>query len=547
MAPGQVLVTHLGERLDRAGAATVGKGQAQSILTRMNELKRLQQDLKTAEETLVEATADRSAAEEALAGLEEEHQVLRGSRLEQERALRQAEQELFRAREALGVSQRQSEALEYDAEEIHGRLFELQGQAESLEVQAEQSQARTSSLESGLTQAQDDLAQARTALEEARRAEGDVRLAAASALTEAEQAKRESTRLEREIAQGRQRLLVLAADLQAAQDQVESLTRRRQEEQDRLAGLYEEMDRQDTAYRQARELHAQAQMRAGDLEADLKRARAELRQVESEIQEITLRAREIGLERENLCQQIMERCRVDLVSDHQAHLPEGAFDPETSRTRLNKLRIRLNRLGSVNLEAITEFEALQERDQFLSGQKADLEASLDDLKQAIRKINKTSRARFNETLAQVNQRLTAVFPVLFGGGHAQLTLDEGVDPLEAGLHILVELPGKKVKNLEALSGGEKALSAVAVLFALFLIRPAPFCILDEVDAPLDEANVGRFHDLLRQLSARSQIMMITHNRRTMEIMDQLYGVTMEEKGVSKLLSVSLEQGRAQAA
>jgi chromosome segregation protein len=288
-------------------------------------------------------------------------------------------------------------------------------------------------------------------------------------------------------------------------------------------------------------------MRAGDLEASLKQARADLRKVEAESQELALRIRELGMQCESLCDQVMERCRVDLTTDHQAHLPEGAFDSELSRQKLTKLRQRLNNLGPVNMEAITEFEVLKERHEFLIAQRADLEASLEDLRQAIRKINKTSRGLFLQTLEEVNERLTAVFPVLFGGGQATLVLEEGVDPLDAGLFILVELPGKKVKNLEALSGGEKALSAVAVLFALFLIRPAPFCILDEVDAPLDEANAGRFHDLLRQLSARSQILMITHNRRTMETMDLLYGVTMEEKGVSKVLSVNLEAAEAQAA
>jgi chromosome segregation protein len=288
-------------------------------------------------------------------------------------------------------------------------------------------------------------------------------------------------------------------------------------------------------------------MRAGDLGALLKQAIVELRKVEVESQELDLRIRKLGLQRESLCDQVMERCRVDLITDHQAHLPEGAFDPELARQKLANLRQRLNNLGVVNMEAITEFEVLKERHEFLLGQRADLEASLEDIKQAIRKINKTSRGFFLQTLEEVNERLIAIFPVLFGGGQATLVMEEGVDPLDAGLHILVELPGKKVKNLEALSGGEKALSAVAVLFALFLIRPAPFCILDEVDAPLDEANAGRFHDLLRQLSARSQILMVTHNRRTMETMNLLYGVTMEGKGVSKVLAVNLDAAEALAA
>ena len=238
---------------------------------------------------------------------------------------------------------------------------------------------------------------------------------------------------------------------------------------------------------------------------------------------------------------------MDLTSDHQSYLPDDKFDAESARSRLDKLRQQLNKMGPVNLEAIAEHEVLTERHQFLSEQKADLDESLADLSKAVRKINKTSRARFKDTLEKVNHSLNEVFPVLFTGGSASLELDPNVDPLEAGLHLMVDLPGKKLRNLEALSGGEKALSAVAVLFALFLIRPAPLCILDEVDAPLDEANVGRFHDLLRRLAEHSQIVMITHSRRTMEVMDTLYGVTMQEKGVSKLMSVNLKQGAAMAA
>ncbi|MFH1033038.1 MAG: chromosome segregation protein SMC [Pseudomonadota bacterium] len=547
LEPGQVVVSASGERLDRPGAASLGRGKAESVLTRQNELKKRREDLADAEEAQAEAAEAREAAESEVARLEEEHRDRRGQHQEQERGLRRREQELFRLREAVGVKERQVEGLEYDAGEIWSDLDRLEQEGVRLGQALADLEAQSEALEQGLAAAQMALGQGRQDLERVRAQEGEARLAAASLQNAAEQARRESKRLGQEMATANERLLTLSADVQGASDTLDSILGRRQAEQNRLGGLYAEMDRQEEAYRQAREILSQAQARAAELEANLKQGRLDLRRVEAENQSLSLRLKELELESQHLCEQVMERCRVDLISQHQEFLPQGPFQPGQAKERLAKLRQRLNRLGPVNMEAISEFEALSERHQFLTEQKADLETSLEDLRSAIRKINKTSRTRFIETLAEVNQRLEAVFPVLFGGGQASLVLDPDLDPLEAGLHLMVELPGKKVKNLEALSGGEKALSAVAVLFALFLIRPAPFCILDEVDAPLDEANAGRFHDLLRQLAGRSQILMVTHNRRTMEIMDLLYGVTMEERGVSKMLAVNLAQGESLAA
>ncbi|MFH1058344.1 MAG: chromosome segregation protein SMC [Pseudomonadota bacterium] len=547
LQPGQVIVSAAGERLDRPGAASLGKLAAASVLARQNELKRRREELAAAESAQAEAAAEREAAEDQAARLEDEHRDLRGSHQEQERGLRQAEKEAFRLREAFGMKERQLEGLDYDAGEAWGQLDRLENEAATLAAELEQSQGRAQELEDALTAAQAGLGQGREDLERLRRAEAESRLSLASLENAAEQSAREAARLQKEMNQARERLLSLGAEAQGAGDSLESLTRRRQDEQARLGGLYQEADRQEEAYRAARELLSAAQAQGASLEGELKQARAALKSVEAEDQRLSLRLKELDLERVNLCEQVMERCRVDIAQQFRQHLPEGAFDAADAKRRLAKLRDRLAKLGPVNMEAITEFEALSERHGFLTEQKADLEASLEDLRSAIRKINKTSRGRFIETLDEVNNRLEAVFPVLFGGGQAKLELDQDQDPLEAGLHLMVELPGKKVKNLEALSGGEKALSAVAVLFALFLIRPAPFCILDEVDAPLDEANAGRFHDLLRELAGRSQILMITHNRRTMEIMDLLYGVTMEEKGVSKMLAINLSDGASLAA
>ena len=217
---------------------------------------------------------------------------------------------------------------------------------------------------------------------------------------------------------------------------------------------------------------------------------------------------------------------------------------EVEEARMTELRGLIERMGEINLTAIEESEELQKRFDFLTAQRADLDSAIAQLESAIEKINRASRKRFRETFDAVNAKFCEVFPRLFGGGRAHLQLTDESDLLETGVEIIANPPGKKVmQNIELLSGGEKALTAVSLLFAIFLVKPSPFCLLDEVDAPLDEANVGRFNDVVREMTDRSQFIMITHNRRTMEIADRLCGITMEEPGVSKLVAVNLRGGR----
>jgi chromosome segregation protein len=198
-------------------------------------------------------------------------------------------------------------------------------------------------------------------------------------------------------------------------------------------------------------------------------------------------------------------------------------------------------MGEINLTAIDEYNELSKRHGFLLLQKADLEKALAQLEEAIVLINKTSRQRFQQVFDLVNHKFQEIFPRCFVGGQAHLKLTGSDDVLEAGVEIFAQPPGKKNQTVELLSGGEKAMTAVALIFAIFLIKPSPFCLLDEVDAPLDEANVGRFNELVRSMIDRSQFIIITHNKRTMQIVDTLYGVTMEEPGVSKVVSVNLNE------
>ncbi|MGD8959072.1 MAG: hypothetical protein PVI27_04435, partial [Desulfobacteraceae bacterium] len=182
---------------------------------------------------------------------------------------------------------------------------------------------------------------------------------------------------------------------------------------------------------------------------------------------------------------------------------------------------------------------IEKRHAFLTSQQEDLEQALGDLQKVIRKINRITQERFITTFNRINEKLAEVFPRLFEGGTAQLVLTAPEKPLETGVELMIHPPGKKLTQLSLLSGGEKALSAIAFIFAIFLIKPASFCLLDEIDAPLDEANVYRFNNLLKIIGDQSQVIMITHNKKSMEFADTLFGVTMEKKGVSKLVSVNL--------
>ncbi len=220
--------------------------------------------------------------------------------------------------------------------------------------------------------------------------------------------------------------------------------------------------------------------------------------------------------------------------------------PKDWERDIEQLAQKIQRLGAINLAAIEEYKEQSERKVYLDSQLADLNEALDTLENAIRKIDKETRARFKETFDLVNEGMGDLFPKLFGGGKAYLEMT-GDDLLDTGIAILAQPPGKRVSNIHLLSGGEKALTAVAMVFAIFRLNPAPFCMLDEVDAPLDEANVGRFSNLVKEMSEHLQFIFISHNKTTMEIADHLNGVTMHEPGVSRMVSVDVEEAAELAA
>jgi chromosome segregation protein len=223
------------------------------------------------------------------------------------------------------------------------------------------------------------------------------------------------------------------------------------------------------------------------------------------------------------------------------------YDPATAMEEITGYKDKLKNLGNINPGALEDYEAEKARLEEVNKQYQDLEKARLGLEKAIKKLDKVAREQFLETFGIVQKNFQEVFSSLFEGGEAQLALEDNVDPLDAKIEINARPTGKKMRGVSLLSGGERALTAISLLFALYLVRPSPYCIMDEVDGPLDDANIGRFVNLLRRFSHQTQFIVVTHNKRTMAASDMLYGVTQEIKGISKLVSVQLDEASRIAA
>jgi chromosome segregation protein len=320
---------------------------------------------------------------------------------------------------------------------------------------------------------------------------------------------------------------------------------------------------------------AQILLSMQEKESELKEITSRMSKIEKENVELELKTTQIIQEEELLVKDIFERYKIDLRSIMMVHLAitseqisdlkdvSAMFTMETeegpvqiealayefekrfpgqikeAREKLKEYKSEFNRLGEINWQAIEDYDRQKLRHDFLKTQEEELKKSLLDLQTAIQHIDEKSKERFKEAFTEVNERFSKVFPIIFGGGEARLEVTGDLDSIECGVDIIAKPPGKKMQSITLMSGGEKAMTAVSLIFSIFLVKPSPFCLLDEVDAPLDDANVGRFNELLREMSSESQFILITHNKKTMELNDTLYGVTMQEPGVSKAVSVQL--------
>jgi chromosome segregation protein len=320
---------------------------------------------------------------------------------------------------------------------------------------------------------------------------------------------------------------------------------------------------------------AQILLSMQEKESELKDINSRINKIEKENVELELKTSQIIQEEELLAKDVFERYKIDLrsvlmkqleiSSDSLTDLKDisAMYMMETedgpraievidyefekrfpgqikeAKEKFKDYKTEFNRLGEINWQAIEDYDRQKLRYDFLKSQEEELKKSLTDLETAIQHIDEKSKERFKEAFNEVNERFSKVFPIIFGGGEAKLEVTGDLDSIECGVDIIAKPPGKKMQSITLMSGGEKAMTAVSLIFSIFLVKPSPFCLLDEVDAPLDDANVGRFNELLREMSSESQFILITHNKKTMELNDTLYGVTMQEPGVSKAVSVQL--------
>jgi chromosome segregation protein len=368
----------------------------------------------------------------------------------------------------------------------------------------------------------------------------DAKVIAARAKERATAARNAVHRLERSVEELKTRGDRLEAEL-AALDKAEKDASSREE------GLREALTKAvggaeglQEAVTAARSRYESLKNELGALEGQVRTIRQRKEAVTKQVSAAEMKAREETLAMEHLVTGVAEKHNVALPSvvDEYRERPRPT---DADRRRADEAVKSIERLGEVNLTAIDEYAEQERRSTFFSEQKADIERGLSQLEAAIAQMNRESRKRFRETFDAVNEHFQALFPRLFRGGRGMLQLTEADDILDAGVEIIAQPPGKKLINLEAMSGGEKTMTAVTLLFALFMHKPSPFCLLDEIEAALDEANVIRLVELVRDLTDRSQFIMITHNKRTMALADVLYGVTMQEPGVSKLVSVKIRK------
>jgi len=538
LGEGDSVITRTGERLGAGWVRVLRSGAAkQGALLREREIQSLRGEIETLQ-------AREAELEERLAGLRDALLAAEQQREDAQRTLYMAHRGVSELAGQLQSQQGKVDATRTRLERIDGEIAQL---VETLDTSREQAREARAKLEDAVTR-MGDLESARQALEGERRQ-----------LVEARDQAREAARTSRDTAHA------LALTLESQRTQIVSLSQaldrmggQRGHLDSRLEELTLQLSEGDSP---VQELEAQRQAALEHrITADRQLAEArsllegidnELRQYEQTRQQ---RDEQALAQRERISQRKLDQQALALKAEQLSEavvaggfvledvintLPEVADLREWEQT-VTQIDGRMRRLEPVNLAAIHEYGEASQRSEYLDAQHVDLTTALETLEEAIRKIDRETRGRFKDTFDRVNAGVQQLYPRLFGGGHAYLELT-GEDLLDTGVAIMARPPGKRVSNISLLSGGEKAMTAVALVFAIFQLNPAPFCLLDEVDAPLDEANVGRFTNMVKEMSEKVQFLFVSHNKATMEAAHQLSGVTMREPGVSRLVSVDLEE------
>ncbi|MFO7685281.1 MAG: chromosome segregation protein SMC [Desulfobacterales bacterium] len=545
------MVTKQGDVISRQGLMIGGSlDKLPGILAKKQEIKTLEQRVHACEQALAEARVRQQSAESDVRKIETDLQQLYERKKSVDAEAVDAEKTLYRASEELKHAVRHLEILELE----HDQLL---GEESDIDTEMARYNTALAQLTSSITAAREEVA------EKTRQTDGvageveafnqkviDLKLTLTALSARLDNGSNTLRRLQEFQEDGSARLKSLAEDIALKSRRASAAKNTIGEHEAALARIYAEL-------KQLEEVLGENESAYSAIDAQLKDNDGIIAELQSQRDKILEKTRLLEIEQTQ--RQVHRDTVVQRLVEHY-HKPFDAYAAELATLReelqaakgaeistaadeeqLSRLRERISRIGDVNLAAINEYEQLKSRHDFLCEQREDLQKAIDDLHKVIRKINRITQQRFMETFDQVNQKLTDVFPRLFEGGSAKLVLTEPDKPLETGVELMIHPPGKKLTRMSLLSGGEKALAAIAFIFSLFLIRPASFCLMDEIDAPLDEANVFRFNNLLKLIGEKSQIVMVTHNKKSMEFADMLFGITMEAKGVSKVVSVNLDR------
>ena len=519
-----------------------GDEQESGVLARHQEMQQLQASLEQQQTQLAEGEEQLAVLRERIHQLESQRDGL--------------QQGLARLGREQGELKAQNSARQVRLEQVHARRQRIVADLEDIRAQRSEELEQLGEARLTLQDALERMAEDSSRRDSLIQQREQVRERLEAARQQARQNKDRAHQLALRVQSLRAQLDSTGQGLERLQGQAERLAERRAQlqmqleeaqgpEEDQRCELEALLERRVQAERDlgmARQALEQVDQQMREQERRRSQAEQQAQLIRGQLDEQRLLARDMQTRRQGLQEQLLE-AGYDLQGVI-ASLPEGATEAEWEQ-QLARLDAQIQRLGAINLAAIDEYEQQSERKRYLDAQNADLEEALQTLEQVIRKIDKETRSRFKETFDKVNGGLQHLFPRVFGGGSAWLELT-GDDLLDTGVTIMARPPGKKNSTIHLLSGGEKALTAIALVFSIFQLNPAPFCMLDEVDAPLDDANVGRYARMVKEMSSRVQFIYITHNKIAMEMADQLLGVTMHEPGCSRLVTVNVEEAAALA-
>jgi chromosome segregation protein len=533
-------VTRSGQRLEADGTLVVGASRgAAGLISRRSELRALladiavfQRQIDEAEQEVAQLRENIAKREAAVRRLSDEHRQASAELADRQVAVRAHEQRGQQLHQQRATLDQQLQTLDAQAVAAEAEIKRLRAEQERIDAALKESEAATARIESLLGQRESLRLQCQQEATAAR-----VELARSEQRVDA-------LRLQRfqceEDEKERDRLLA------EARNQVhEAQTRRETAEQNILAGT-SELAELYLAKESLAAVIAERLLECETLAADKARVaeqthtlRREVRKLEEQVHSRQLAAGEARHELQTLLERMREDYNIDLAAITESPGTDERPRPEIEE-EIASLRKKINSVGAVNLDALEEIDDLEARHKHLSTQYDDLSQAKNSLEKIIHKINADSRRIFLETLEAIRTNFQALYRRAFGGGKADLALEEGIDVLESGVDIMATPPGKPSFNNSLLSGGEKALTAVALLLAIFQFRPSPFCVLDEVDAPFDEANIGRFVEVLKDFLGWTRFIIVTHSKKTMTAANTLYGVTMQESGISKRVSVRFD-------